>query len=641
VTVEDNPLSFREARTLARLVRRAELGREAVATVRPRRVVGLVRSRAPLPVVLYVADREGRLVRRGQEELALLEPPLVPSWRPAAGPWLRLLRLVDRRWDQLWMFGPPALALLAAAAVLPFRPLWIIAGLLAAVALCYIFVFMAGQLVWPAIGWLRRLGRGPRRTDEVAVESLPGYHWSIRLCHITDVAHTQALLRLVRDRLVLLVETRVRVEARRLGVRVERAELVETMVCLTRGITSEAARDAVRTAVGTLQPHQSGDDVLILLSSGRLDAVPRRPSVGGGFFFLYAFGLAAMIAMLAILVASFERAACVPESCVGRPDSYAEAVHYLAQRLLLFDNAGLSAATAQATILGWLISIAGLTAIPVAYVSAHHQIELTKAQRQEFEETMATVVTRSRVLVLVVAPKERDAVITSITARSKQPPTPTFVGDCTPYALGRVSGADVLLVQAGEQGPGTPAGMVLTAATAMDQLQPDYVILTGTCYGLRPERQRLGDVIFCRQVQDLDHVLVHDEDGRLVTRDRGVIVQPSPTLISCCNAVEVTRPKDGPAVHSGRVLSSSALVDSPTLAAELRDRYPDAIGGEMESAAVYAAASLRGIDWIVVKAISDWGGGRTAAHSDLAAHNAAEFVAHMLEIGALDRRRSR
>lgn len=56
----------------ARPIRESEFGREAVDLVRPRGPLGVIRSRGPLSLLLYVAAREGRLVWRNPDSLALI-----------------------------------------------------------------------------------------------------------------------------------------------------------------------------------------------------------------------------------------------------------------------------------------------------------------------------------------------------------------------------------------------------------------------------------------------------------------------------------------------------------------------------------------------------------------------------------------
>jgi nucleoside phosphorylase len=84
------------------------------------------------------------------------------------------------------------------------------------------------------------------------------------------------------------------------------------------------------------------------------------------------------------------------------------------------------------------------------------------------------------------------------------------------------------------------------------------------------------------------------------------------------------------------MLSASVLVDSRAFREDLVRRHPDAFAGEMEGAGVYAAAAAGRVDWIVVKAISDWGYDKTHDHQQEAAAAAADLLVHMVRTGALD-----
>jgi nucleoside phosphorylase len=73
------------------------------------------------------------------------------------------------------------------------------------------------------------------------------------------------------------------------------------------------------------------------------------------------------------------------------------------------------------------------------------------------------------------------------------------------------------------------------------------------------------------------------------------------------------------------------LVNSRPVVAQLRWEYPDAIVSEMEGIAVYeAAAQDPKPDWIMVKAISDWGYAKTDRAHTVAAGNAADLVLHVI-----------
>ncbi len=95
---------------------------------------------------------------------------------------------------------------------------------------------------------------------------------------------------------------------------------------------------------------------------------------------------------------------------------------------------------------------------------------------------------------------------------------------------------------------------------------------------------------------------------------RGVNVGCSPGLLDRFQACEPTW--SGARVHVGTVLTWNTLVSSERAVGRLRRDFPDAIAGEMECAGVYEAATLDDKpDWIMVKAISDWGTARPMATS--------------------------
>jgi nucleoside phosphorylase len=236
------------------------------------------------------------------------------------------------------------------------------------------------------------------------------------------------------------------------------------------------------------------------------------------------------------------------------------------------------------------------------------------------------------VLLMVATAAERDAVLSAVSAANDTRPERRFLKDHTVFDLGQVGNAQILLAQC-EQGAVGPGAAAIAAASLITRLEPDFLILTGICFGLRQDLQSLGDLVVCQQLRAIDHRKVADDEIVLV---RGDYVSPSQTLLSRFRSAQVGWGKAD--VHFGPMLSSSVLVDSQRLRDELMRIEPEAYCGEMEGAGVYAAASPGKVDWIVVKAICDWGYGKTDEWQELAARNAAEFVVHTIRTGALDDR---
>ena len=91
---------------------------------------------------------------------------------------------------------------------------------------------------------------------------------------------------------------------------------------------------------------------------------------------------------------------------------------------------------------------------------------------------------------------------------------------------------------------------------------------------------------------------------------------------------------EGASTSFGLILSGEKLVNEPAFRDLLLKLEPEAIGGEMEGAGLYVAAREAKVDWILVKAICDWAEGTKSDDAQpMAAHNAAQFVLHVLQLG--------
>jgi uncharacterized protein YjbI with pentapeptide repeats len=82
-------------------------------------------------------------------------------------------------------------------------------------------------------------------------------------------------------------------------------------------------------------------------------------------------------------------------------------------------------------------------------------------------------------------------------------------------------------------------------------------------------------------------------------------------------------------------------VDNVDFRQQLKDFEPEAIGGEMEGAGLYAACQDAKTDWILVKSICDWADGhknrKKSENQWRAAQNAAAFVVQVLQQAPLKR----
>ena len=242
---------------------------------------------------------------------------------------------------------------------------------------------------------------------------------------------------------------------------------------------------------------------------------------------------------------------------------------------------------------------------------------------------------RADLLLVTVTDSETDAVGSILSERYDRSPQTVIVGN-RPYAdLGSLGGARTFLVRS-EMGAGGGGGSLLTIDTAIRNLSPRAVIMLGVAFGLKPEMHHIGDVLVASKLMlyDLQRIGTAS-DGSYVVRPRGERVAPSAALLGRCHAGRDSW-RSAP-VRVGLILSGEKLVDHINFREQLRQLEPEAIGGEMEGAGLYAAAQHHKIDWILVKAITDWADGKKGlgeeGHQELAARNAAAFVLHVIEQG--------
>jgi nucleoside phosphorylase len=239
------------------------------------------------------------------------------------------------------------------------------------------------------------------------------------------------------------------------------------------------------------------------------------------------------------------------------------------------------------------------------------------------------------VLLVTATQVETQAVLSACQQETGHPFTRQFLEEGVYYDLQAISGARTFLVQS-EMGAGGLAGSMLTVEEGIRVLSPSAVLLVGIAYGMQVKDQRMGDILVSRQLLGYELQRVgKDRSGEWDIRVRGDRPQASPRLLARVRSglLDWT----GPAVHVGLLLSGDKLVDNIDFREQLRQLEPEAIGGEMEGAGLYAAAQRKRVDWIVVKSICDWADGRKGYQKSqrqrTAAENAANFTVHVLRQG--------
>jgi nucleoside phosphorylase len=231
------------------------------------------------------------------------------------------------------------------------------------------------------------------------------------------------------------------------------------------------------------------------------------------------------------------------------------------------------------------------------------------------------------ILIAVVTKVEVQAVLKAFDVETSQ--ARQTINHKIYYNLGSPSGAPLWLVQS-EMGSTTPGGALVTIRQAIQDLHPQAVVMCGIAYGLRPNKQTLGDILIAKQLEYYEPQKVDLKSGGAIPR--GDRTTASERLLSLFRGADNVW--SGARTHFGLVLSGEKLVNDPTFRDWLLKAEPEAIGGEMEGAGLYAAARDAKVDWILVKGICDWADGEKNDKAQaLAAENAARFVKCALEMG--------
>jgi nucleoside phosphorylase len=237
---------------------------------------------------------------------------------------------------------------------------------------------------------------------------------------------------------------------------------------------------------------------------------------------------------------------------------------------------------------------------------------------------------RADLLLVTVTPVETEAILAQVSKKSG-----VTVKNRAYHDLDVIGNARTFLVQLTAMGSSGSGGSLKTIEAAIQALSPWGVIMVGIAFGFDPVKQLIGDILISQQIQGYDLERVGSASGSQL---RGPRVNASPLLLSTfiTNRYYVFDDwPDPPKIHPGLILSGSKLVDNKEFRDQLQKAAPDAVGGEMEGMGLYEAASNRHVEWLMVKAISDWGDGQKHVNKKeyqlLAAGNAARFAIKVIE----------
>lgn len=195
-------------------------------------------------------------------------------------------------------------------------------------------------------------------------------------------------------------------------------------------------------------------------------------------------------------------------------------------------------------------------------------------------------------------------------------------GDALFYDHGYFGKYEVIHFQIPQQGSVRADASLPSIMTAIDAWNPDAVILVGIAFGkdndASPEpRQHIGDVLISTSIADYESGKVRDGE----IQSDAPVPEPGRHLLSVFTHYSRTWNYNigdrAARCYPGMVLSGDKVVDDADFKANLFRTYRRAVGGEMEGRGAYAACRHKALDeWIVVKAICDWGENKSNSHKE-------------------------
>lgn len=209
------------------------------------------------------------------------------------------------------------------------------------------------------------------------------------------------------------------------------------------------------------------------------------------------------------------------------------------------------------------------------------------------------------------------------------------INDTNTYYCGTYCDYNIATFQLPEQGSVKSDASLYSIDAAIKRFKPCAVVLLGIAFGADKNSQRIGDVLVSERVIDYESIKVTKKG----TERRGAIPDAGRFLLSACRELKANwKHKAGrnyARVYIGNIASGDKLIDCKCFKDTLPVGDSTIIGGEMEGRGLYSACRRNDLsEWIIIKAICDWGynkqNRRKEQWQQLAASSAACFFDALL-----------
>jgi nucleoside phosphorylase len=167
------------------------------------------------------------------------------------------------------------------------------------------------------------------------------------------------------------------------------------------------------------------------------------------------------------------------------------------------------------------------------------------------------------------------------------------------------------------------AGSALTAKDAVDGLEPEFVMSVGIAFGIDENEQMTHDLLISTRIWNY-------EPGRLTNdqfNTRGEDLPASSLLLDACRHVR----EDSDGINFGIIASGEKLVDSAGFVKNIKTQKSQLVGGDMEGSGISAVCQREKTNWIMIKAICDWGNNKSKGFQAESAKLAASYCIRVIK----------
>lgn len=239
------------------------------------------------------------------------------------------------------------------------------------------------------------------------------------------------------------------------------------------------------------------------------------------------------------------------------------------------------------------------------------------------------------VLIVTATGVEHQEMLSRLEPLPSQEDVLTIYNGNQTYDIGLFGIYGVVLVQA-EMGSVSANGSLVTTLNAIHLWEPKAIIMVGIAFGIDDEKQKIGDVLIS------SHIIPYEigKEGPEGFQYRSPLPIANTLLVNRAREVRDWNYKiEGKKVKVflGPLLTGEKVIDNLDFRNKLKNVYRNTIGGEMESAGVFAASNDAGIPWIIIKGICDFADGLKGKNKELnqeiAIKTSVSFTLHFLSNG--------